>query len=647
MSKALENAWEIESNRIFIRTPDAAGRVLSFADGVATVSGLYDVKIGEKLIFEDSYNHAIDEGNPDDPEIFGVVEDVDEFSVKCLVFGEERFVMQGDRVKSAKQELKIPVSSDMLGKVLDPFCRVMPVASDDEEEVSWFTTKFEKTPNGNPKKIREVNKDVLQLPIERSAPSITDRAQICDPMVTGIKAIDSMLPIGKGQRMLVIGDRSTGKTAMAVDMIINQARLNKKINGDTDFEGHKPETVYCIYVAIGKKVSEIKQIYQQLADKSRGGIDAMKYTIIIAATANDPAPLLYAAPFSGCTLGEYFRDIGRNALIIYDDLTKHANAYRQISLLLKRPPGREAYPGDIFYLHSRLLERAAKISAEYTESFLEQVLKPEYGAFYNKGMYKVKGNGSLTAIPMVETKMNDYSSYISTNIISITDGQIFLSEDLKNQGIMPSLNVGLSVSRVGAKAQFPWMQFIAKDVREIMAEYREKEKYKAYNPDPTPEDIKILDKGERFVHFFKQRQYNPIEPEREILGLWGLKAGFFDLILNDKESIEEFENYVANKVFSTDGKAPDEVKKLVSTFAQKGVEIKPADVSLLIKFYDNCESEFIEKHKSNPYYADKLELKKSLKLDYSKIDLQMKNLTRESTKICRMISDVRSALSNI
>jgi len=212
---------------------------------------------------------------------------------------------------------------------------------------------------------------------------------------------------------------------------------------------------------------------------------------------------------------------------------------------------------------------------------------------------------------------------------------------------MPSLNVGLSVSRVGAKAQFPWMQFIAKDVREIMAEYREKEKYKAYNPDPTPEDIKILDKGERFVHFFKQRQYNPIEPEREILGLWGLKAGFFDLILNDKESIEEFENYVANKVFSTDGKAPDEVKKLVSTFAQKGVEIKPADVSLLIKFYDNCESEFIEKHKSNPYYADKLELKKSLKLDYSKIDLQMKNLTRESTKICRMISDVRSALSNI
>ncbi|HOJ19049.1 MAG TPA: F0F1 ATP synthase subunit alpha [Ignavibacteriaceae bacterium] len=635
---SLEKAWDLESQRIFIRTPDDAGRVLSFADGVATVSGLYDVRIGEKLIFEDSYNHAVDEEGPDEPEIFGVVEDIDEFSVKCLVFGEERFVKQGDRVRSDKRELKIPVTADLLGKVIDPFCRVMPVEKNDKGKAKWFKVKDDVTPKNNPKKVTSVADEILQLPIERTAPSITDRAQISDPMVTGVKAIDSMLPIGKGQRMLLIGDRSTGKTALAVDMIINQAKINKELNQDNpSFESHHKDTVYCIYVAIGKKVSEIKQLYNQLASKEKGDVNAMNYTIIIAATANDPAPLLYAAPFSGCTIGEFFRDMGKNALIIYDDLTKHANAYRQISLLLKRPPGREAYPGDIFYLHSRLLERAAKINDKHTEVYVDHVIKPDYGDFYNKGQYKIKGNGSLTAIPMVETKLNDYSSYISTNIISITDGQIFLSEDLKNQGIMPAVNVGLSVSRVGGKAQYPWMQFVSKDVREIMAEFREKEKYKAYNPDPSEEDRRILDRGERFVHFFKQKQYNPVDPKREVLGLIALKAGFFDLVKNTLECIANYEEYLWKE-------ANKQILKLIDNFDNQGVKITPEDVSTLIDFFDKAETAYLESKLKDEFYANKLKTKKEANIDYTKVDLQLKNISRESTRVCKMIESAREGL---
>ncbi|MHC1738051.1 MAG: F0F1 ATP synthase subunit alpha [Ignavibacteriaceae bacterium] len=638
MSSLIDKSWDIESQRIFIRTPDEAGRVLSFADGVATVSGLYDVRIGEKLIFEDSYNHAVDEEGEDEPEIFGVVEDVDEFSVKCLVFGEERFIKQGDRVRSDKRELKIPVTSDLLGKVIDPFCRVMPVESKDEEKVRWFKEKPDTTPKGNPKIVKVIAEDVLQLPIEREAPSITDRAQISDPLVTGVTAIDSMLPIGKGQRMLLIGDRSTGKTALAVDTILNQTKINLELNKGNNFEQHHPDTVYCIYVAIGKKVSEIKQLFYQLSKASNGTVNAMNYTIIVAATANDPAPLLYAAPFSGCTIGEFFRDMGRNALIIYDDLTKHANAYRQISLLLKRPPGREAYPGDIFYLHSRLLERAAKINKEFTPAFMDHVLKPAYGEHYGKGQYKVKGNGSLTAIPMVETKLNDYSSYISTNIISITDGQIFLSDDLKNQGIMPAINVGLSVSRVGAQAQYPWMRFVSKDVREIMAEFREKLKYKAYNPDPSPEDIRILDRGDRFVHFFKQHQYNPVNPRREILGLMGLKAGFYDLVVNNEETITEFEAFVWKE-------ATEKIAALIDKFDDQASVVNPEDINTIIDFFDKTETKFFEVKKSIQHYADKLTLKTKKPTDFTKVDLAVKNLSRESTKVCKMIEIARKGLT--
>jgi len=638
MSSLIDKSWDIESQRIFIRTPDEAGRVLSFADGVATVSGLYDVRIGEKLIFEDSYNHAVDEEGEDEPEIFGVVEDVDEFSVKCLVFGEERFIKQGDRVRSDKRELKIPVTSDLLGKVIDPFCRVMPVESKDEEKVRWFKEKPDTTPKGNPKIVKTIADDVLQLPIEREAPSITDRAQISEPLVTGITAIDSMLPIGKGQRMLLIGDRSTGKTALAVDTILNQAKINAELNKGNNFEQHHPDTVYCIYVAIGKKVSEIKQLFYQLSKASGGTVNAMNYTIIVAATANDPAPLLYAAPFSGCTIGEFFRDMGRNALIIYDDLTKHANAYRQISLLLKRPPGREAYPGDIFYLHSRLLERAAKINNEYTAKFMDQVLKPAYGDLYNKGQYKVKGSGSLTAIPMVETKLNDYSSYISTNIISITDGQIFLSDDLKNQGIMPAINVGLSVSRVGAQAQYPWMRFVSKDVREIMAEFREKLKYKAYNPDPSPEDVRILDRGDRFVHFFKQHQYNPVDPKREVLGLMGLKAGFYDLVVNNSETITEFEAFIWKE-------ASEKLSAIIDKFDHQDTVVNSEDLQAIIDFFDKTETKFFEQKKSNPHYAEKLSIKTKKPTDYTKVDLALINLSRESTKVCKMIENARKELS--
>lgn len=593
-------------NLISVDTPEQGGSVLSFADGVATVSGLYDVAIGERLDFEDSYDNAVDASGDkgmEEPEIFGVVEDVDEFSVKCLVFGEERFVKQGDRVKASREQLKIPVTSDLLGKVIDPFCRLLPIESD-KEEATWFEKSEGRTQKGNRKRIHKVKKKVLQLPIEREAPSILDRAKIVKPLYSGITAIDSMLPIGMGQRMLMIGDRSLGKTALAVDTIINQAIINEKLNGNKDFKSHDPQTVYCIYVAIGKKISEIKQLYKQLSETTKGGVDAMKYTVIIVAAANDPAPLLYAAPFSGCTIGEYFRDLGRNALIIYDDLSKHANAYRQISLLLKRPPGREAYPGDIFYLHSRLLERAAKISdKEFTSIYKDNVLDPEYGPEFKDD---IKPGGSLTAIPMVETKLNDYSSYIATNIVSITDGQIFLNEELKNKGIMPAINVGISVSRVGLKAQYPWMQFAAKGIREFMAEYREKDKYKAYNPDPTEADKRILERGERFVRFFRQDQYHPVESERQILGLIGVKAGFYDLLPIKEEDDDTLVKAFEKFVWET---AEKEIEEILKEFNNNKAKIIRESIEKVIEFYNKTESKFFESKKSGTNYSKVLELK--------------------------------------
>ena len=636
MNDKMKEIYDELGKRVFIRTPDLAGRVLSFADGVATVSGLYDVRIGEKLNFEDSYNHAVDEEGPDEAEIFGIVEDIDEFSVKCLVFGEERFIKQGDRVNSTGSELKIPVSPDLLGRIVDSFCRELPVEEGDSSE-PWFDTIESKTPHGNKKNIKKVKKDILELPLERPAPGITDRSPVKEPLVTGIKAIDSMLPIGKGQRMLVIGDRSTGKSAVAIDMLINQAKINKDLNGSKDFSGHDPKTVYCIYVAIGKKVSEIKQIYNQLENESLGGVNAMKYTVIVAATANDPAPLLYAAPFAACTIAEYFRDMGRNALIIYDDLSKHANAYRQISLLLKRPPGREAYPGDIFYLHSRLLERAAKIAPEYSSKFIDEVIKSEYGDLYGKYPYLVAGDGSMTAIPIVETKLGDYSSYISTNIISITDGQIFLSEELKNLGIMPAINVGLSVSRVGDKAQYPWMRVVAREVRERMAEFREKEKYKAYNPDPSEEDLKVLDRGERMVFFFRQKMYNPIDPRREVLGLFGIKTGFFDLIKLDYNEFVEFETDIWNA-------ANNKLNDLLSDFSNINAEVTDRDIAKLVEFFEKCENEFFAKKKSDHYYAEVIGRKKEKPANYTSINYSGYNILRDGPKICKLIEMQRSHL---
>jgi F-type H+-transporting ATPase subunit alpha len=300
------------------------------------------------------------------------VEDVDEFSVKCLVFGEERFVKQGDRVRSDKRELKIPVTADLLGKVIESILPRNAVEKNDEGKAKWFKEKVDTTPKGKPKIVQSVADEILQLPIERTAPSITDRAQISDPMVTGVKAIDSMLPIGKGQRMLLIGDRSTGKTALAVDMIINQAKINKELNQDNpSFESHHKDTVYCIYVAIGKKVSEIKQLYNQLASKEKGDVNAMNYTIIIAATANDPAPLLYAAPCLRLYDRVNFQRYGEKTLLLFTmDLTKHANAYRQISLLLKRPLGPRTLSGDIFYLIQDFW-RGSQINDKHTEVYVD------------------------------------------------------------------------------------------------------------------------------------------------------------------------------------------------------------------------------------------------------------------------------------
>src|ERR1700686_1211467 len=429
------------------------GQVLSVGDGIARVYGLDNVKAGEMVEFPGG--------------IMGMALNLETDNVGAVIFGEDRSIKEGDTVKRTGAIVDFPVGKGLLGRVLDPL--------------------------GQPLDGKGDLADVAERRrVDVKAPGIIPRRSVNEPMQTGIKAIDSLIPIGRGQRELIIGDRQTGKSAVAIDTIINQREINK-----SDDEKVK---LYCIYVAIGQKRSTVAQIVKTLTDAG-----AMEYTTVVAATASDPAPLQYLAPFSGCTLGEWFRDNGMHALIIYDDLSKQAVAYRQMSLLLRRPPGREAYPGDVFYLHSRLLERAAKLS-------------------------DANGGGSLTALPIIETQANDVSAYIPTNVISITGGQIFLETDLFYQGIRPAVNVGISVSRVGSAAQIKAMKQVAGSIKLELAQYREMAAFAQFGSDLDAATQRLLNRGARLTELLKQPQYTPYPIEEQVVAIYLGAKGYLDAL---------------------------------------------------------------------------------------------------------------------
>lgn len=430
------------------------GTVIKVGDGIAEVYGLEKVMAGELLEFP----HGVR----------GLALNLEEDKVGTVLFGDFQKIKEGDEAKRTKRIMSVPVGDAMIGRVVDAL--------------------------GNP--IDEAGDIVTDIyfPIERIAPGIIDRQPVKEPLQTGLKAIDSMVPIGRGQRELIIGDRQTGKTAVAIDTIINQ----------------KGKDVICIYVAIGQKQSTVAQVRQKLDE-----FGAMDYTIIVSATASDPAAMQFLAPYAGCAMGEYFRDNGRHALTIYDDLSKQAAAYREISLLLRRPPGREAYPGDVFYLHSRLLERAAK-------------------------MADVRGGGSLTSLPIIETQAGDISAYIPTNVISITDGQIFLESDLFNSGVRPAINVGNSVSRVGGSAQIKAMKQVAGTLRIDLAQFRELAAFAQFGSDLDKSTQDQLERGKRLTEILKQPQYKPIEVEKQVFIIWTVSNGLADDVeVSDLKRFEE------------------------------------------------------------------------------------------------------------
>jgi F-type H+-transporting ATPase subunit alpha len=429
------------------------GSIVSMGDGIARVHGLENAMAGEMLEFP----HGV----------FGIALNLEEESVGAVLLGEFSEIKEGDLVKRTGRIISVPVGEEMLGRVVNALGQ--PVDGKGPITTSAFS------------------------PIERLAPGVVDRQPVREPLQTGLKAIDSMVPIGRGQRELIIGDRQTGKTAIALDTILNQ----------------KDTGVICIYNAIGQKQSTIAQVVRTLEEA-----DAMRYTIVVAASASDPAPLLYISPYSACTMGEYFRDNGRHALAVYDDLSKHAQAYREISLLLRRPPGREAYPGDVFYLHSRLLERAAKMRTEL-------------------------GGGSLTALPIIETQAGDLSAYIPTNVISITDGQIFLESDLFHQGVRPAINVGNSVSRVGGSAQIRAMRQVAGTLRLDLAQYRELAAFAQFGSDLDKSTQAQLNRGARLVEILKQPQYEPLSVERQVALIYAGVNGHLDSVaVSDMRAFE-------------------------------------------------------------------------------------------------------------
>ena len=473
------------------------GKVVKIADGVATLDGLTEVMSGELLEF------------PND--IFGVALNLEEDSIGAMILGNYLKIKEGDVVKSTGRIMEVPVGENLIGRVVN----ALGVPIDGKGEIK--TDKF--------------------YPVENTAPGVITRKPVDTPLSTGIKAIDSMIPIGRGQRELIIGDRQTGKTAIAIDTIINQ----------------KGKGVICIYVAIGQKESKVAKIVAKLKESG-----AMEHTIIVLAGASDPASMSYIAPYTGCAIGEYFMDQNQDALIVFDDLSKHAWAYRQVSLILRRPPGREAYPGDIFYLHSRLLERAAKRDEKY-------------------------GGGSLTALPIIETQAGDVSAYIPTNVISITDGQIFLETDLFYQGIRPAINPGISVSRVGSAAQTKAMKKVAGKLRLELAQFRELAAFAQFSSDLDKETKERIERGKRLVEVLKQGQYDPMETEDQVAIIFATINGFLDNV--EVEKVKDFErdmlDFLRDKNahiledIAKEGKISDETEKdlkdVINDFKEKQV----------------------------------------------------------------------------
>ena len=454
------------------------GEVIQVGDGVARVTGLENVMSSELVELPNG--------------VFGMALNLEEDNVGLVLFGESSLVKEGDLAKRTERIVEIPVGEAMLGRIVNPL--------------------------GQPVDGKGEIKTDQSLPVERKALGVLRRQPVREPLQTGLKAIDSMIPIGRGQRELIIGDRQTGKTAIAVDTIINQQYT------------HKTDTpVYCIYVAIGQKASTVARVVAELEKTG-----AMEYTTVVAANASDPAPMQYIAPYSGASMGEYFRDSGKHALIIYDDLTKQAQAYRQMSLLLRRPPGREAYPGDVFYLHSRLLERASKLSDDI-------------------------GAGSLTALPIIETQEGDVSAYIPTNVISITDGQIFLETNLFNAGIRPAVDVGISVSRVGGNAQIKAMKSIAGMLRLDLAQFRELEAFSKFGSDLDKATLAQLARGRAMVEVLKQNQYVPMSVEKQVAIIFAGSEGFLDDIPVDK--VPEFETGFLGYLESNYAAALDSIRE--------------------------------------------------------------------------------------
>ena len=454
------------------------GEVLEVGDGVARVSGLENVMSSELVELPNG--------------VFGMALNLETDNVGLVLFGESRLVKEGDLAKRTGRVVEVPVGKAMLGRVVNPLGQAIdgkgPINTNDH------------------------------LPIERKALVVMARSPVYQPLQTGIKAVDSMIPIGRGQRELIIGDRQTGKTAVAIDAIINQKNTH---DGD--------EPVYCIYVAIGQKASTVATIVAEL--EANG---AMEYTTVVAASASDPAPLQYIAPYSGCAMGEHFRDNGQHALIVYDDLSKQAVAYRQMSLVLRRPPGREAYPGDVFYLHSRLLERASKLADDL-------------------------GGGSLTALPIIETQEGDVSAYIPTNVISITDGQIYLEKNLFNSGVRPAIDVGISVSRVGGNAQIKAMKKVAGTLRLDLAQYRELEAFAKFGSDLDKNTQAQLTRGERMVEILKQDQYTPVNVEKQVAVIFAASKGYIDGV--DVDKVAEYESGLFDYLEANSG---DDLKELAA-----------------------------------------------------------------------------------
>ncbi len=480
---------------------DQVGTVVEVSDGIARIFGLSDVASMEMIEFPAK----------DSEPVYGLALNLENDNVGAVIMGPYSHIKEGDTVKATGRLLEIPVGEELIGRVIDPV--------------------------GNPLDGKGPIKTKQFGLVEKIAPGVIARKGVNYPVQTGIKAIDSMIPIGRGQRELIIGDRGVGKTAIAIDTIINQ----------------KGKNLTCIYVAIGQKESKIARLVSILEKHG-----AMEHTIIVSASASMPAPLQYIAPYAGCAIGEYFRDSGRDALIVYDDLSRHAWSYRQVSLLLRRPPGREAYPGDIFYLHSRLLERAAKVEEKY-------------------------GGGSLTALPIIETQAGDVSAYIPTNVISITDGQIYLEPELFYQGVRPALNIGLSVSRVGSSAQTKAMKKVAGQLRLDLAQYRELASFAQFASDLDENTRKQIERGKRVTEFLKQDQYEPLPVAEQVIGIYAATNGYFDAIEIDKiksaeKSLYEFVKEKHKKFYEAlekeqelSEKLEEELKKILEEFSKKGI----------------------------------------------------------------------------